>query len=155
MPTAPRTARRNPWKPAPSPEPITVHIPAPPRAARPPGWTEARVRLAAPAGDTLTADAYVSPDGLTALHRSPGYAHEDKRRPRYVVGLVIAGKVWATVSRTTSRSAEVRPVAAAAATVHAAQEAQVKAIADLTPGGPAWKRAAKAMHAAYIAAGLA
>jgi hypothetical protein len=68
--------------------------------------------------------------------------------------LIVAGEVWATLHRTTSRSAEVRPVAAAAAVVHAEHADKVKAIADLTPGGPAWKRAAKAMHAAYIAAGL-
>ena len=150
----PTTTRRNPWKPAPSPEPVAIHVPAPPRTARPPGWSEARVRLAAPKGDTLTADAYVSPDGLTALHRSPGYAHEDKRRPRYVVAVMIAGEGWATVSRTTSRSAEMRPVAAAAAAVHAEHAEDFRALEAANPGSNAWKRAAKAMHRAYIETGL-
>jgi hypothetical protein len=147
--------RRASFRPPPSPVPVTLELPRPSTAARPSGWTAARVALATPQGDTITADAYVSPDGRTVVHKPTEYQHlTEKERSRHVtVAVMVAGRAWATIRSTTGARAA-RALAVRAAAVNEAHAETIASLDTMTPGSRAWLRATETIASAYRAADL-
>lgn len=152
-PRQPRKPRPN-YRPAPAPKPGVTHVPAPPRAAAPRGWTLRVVALATRPGDTLTADAYVSPDGRTAVHR--GCEHVGAPRgdvPRYVVAVVVGGTAWATADVTSRASRHAVPLATRAAAANAGSARELALMDRCTPGSRLWVAAVDGVRAAHVSAG--
>lgn len=146
---------RRTFRPAPAPVPVVTHVTAPPKTARPAGWAARTLELATRPGDTLTADAYVSPDGRTALHRGPETHLNTKADvPRYVVAVVVSGRAWATINVRTRRAATAAPVAQKAAAVNAESAEQLARMDGTKPGSRAWLDASTRVRALYSAAGL-
>jgi len=155
MKTLTTAQRRASFRPPPSPVPVTLELPRPSTAARPSGWTAARVTLATPSGDTITADAYVSPDGRTVVHTPTEYQHlTEKERSRHVtVAVLVAGRAWATI-RSTSGARAARALAVRAAAVNAESADQLARMDRATPGSRTWLDASARVGALYSAAGL-
>ena len=146
--------RRN-FRPAPAPVPVVTHVPAPPKTARPAGWTARTIELATRPGDSLTADAYVSPDGLTALHRGPETDLNTKADvPRYVVAAIVGGRAWAVIDVRNRRAATAAPVAQKAAAANAESADQLARMDSAKPGSRTWLDASARIRALYSAAGL-
>lgn len=146
--------RRN-FRPSPAPVPVVTHVPAPPKTARPAGWTARTIDLATRPGDSLTADAYVSPDGRTALHRGAEYAHLTKAdAPRYVVAVIVGGAAWQVIDVRAQRAATAAPVAQKAAAVNAESADQLARMDGAKPGSRTWLDASTRVRALYSAAGM-
>ncbi len=143
------------YRPAPAPVPVVTHVPAPPRAAAPRGWALRPVALATRPGDTLTADAYVSPDGRTCVHRGCEYVGAERGDvPRYVVAVVVGGTAWATVDVTARASRKAAPLAERAAAANAAAAAHLARMDRCKPGSRLWLAATAAVRADYVTAGV-
>ena len=147
--------RRASFRPPPSPVPVTLELPRPSAAARPSGWTAARVTLATPQGDTITADAWASPDGRTVVHTPTEYQHlTEKERSRHAtVAVLVAGRAWATI-RSTGGARAARALAVRAAAVNAESADQLARMDRATPGSRTWLDASARVSALYSAAGL-
>lgn len=137
----PRT--NTPKLPAPAPVETAIHMKAPAHTARPEGWTLQTIALASRPGETLTARAYVSPDGWTAIHRVVG--DTSKRAPHYMISAIVDARAWST-HKTTPKDAR------ACATVAAAINAEhLQGLQGIEPGSRAWMRAGDALREAYAA----
>lgn len=142
------------YRPAPAPTPVATHVPAPPRAAAPRGWALRPVALATRPGDTLTADAYVSPDGRTCVHRGAEYVGAERGdMPRYVVAVVVGGVAWATSDVTSRASRKAAPLAERAATANAASAAHLVRMDRCKPGSRLWLAAVDVVRAVHVSAG--
>jgi len=147
--------RRASFRPPPSPVPVTLELPRPSTTTRPSGWTAARVTLATPQGDTITSDAWASPDGRTVVHTPTEYLHlTEKERARHAtVAVMIDGRAWATIRSTTGARAA-RALAVRAAAVNAAHAETIASLDTMKPGSRAWLRATETIASAYRAADL-
>lgn len=120
--------------PAPAPA-VVAHLPRPPVGARPAKFAAATVTLATrPGAPTLTADAWMSPDGYIVVQRGADWRPEaSDAEARYVVSVVVAGIAWTITMDTQGLSR--RPHTAT--TIRALG----KAIAARVAGDPTYVRA--------------
>lgn len=122
---------------APAPA-IVAHLPRPPVGARPAKFAAATVTLATrPGAPTLTADAWMSPDGWIVVQRGSDWRPEDPATAsRYVVSVVVAGIAWTIttdtqgLSRRPHTATTIRALAKAIAGRVAADPTYVRALED-------------------------